>query len=220
MLRNWTLHWCALEWLGYRQHKDHMFTVNDVAPQIPDRVVFPHPEAAALQPSSQDAVIFASSSELRVKETNSLLGKLHHNDQQMLEVIAADSELVVQLTFSTSPLLSDEQHTTPPKESVGYLGIIVYGPKHRLDDVGFFFTQCECYLQDPIGCDRNVPYLNPQCLFSLYERPSMTFELSQHQQHSFQDYTKASFDILADFETRDPLKETPTPTALRTPLKL
>ncbi|PZD31108.1 hypothetical protein A1F97_09928 [Pyrenophora tritici-repentis] len=81
-------------------------------------------------------------------------------------------------------------------------------------------TQAGCYLDDPVGCDRNVPYMNPQCLFSLHERPPMTFELLPLQQPHIDNFAQASLDVLSGFETTDDLELSANPTALRTELKV
>jgi hypothetical protein len=94
-----------------------------------------------------------------------------------------------------------------------YLGVTIYGPRRRLSEVGDVMTQIGCYLNDPVGCDRNVPYVNPQCLFSLHEQPPMTFDLVQMQR------TGASLDVLAGFETSDSFELAASPIALHTELK-
>jgi hypothetical protein len=81
-------------------------------------------------------------------------------------------------------------------------------------------TQAGCYLDDPVGCDRNVPYMNPQYLCSLHEEPSMTFELSQLQHSLVENSAQASRDILSGFETTEDLDLSDTPTALRTKLQM
>lgn len=87
------------------------------------------------------------------------------------------------------------------------------------DHVRCFITKCGYYLQDPVGCGLNVPYLNPQCLGSLHESPILTFDLAEVPHKSVDDVTRTPVDILAGFETTDSFEEAPTPTALRTTLK-
>jgi hypothetical protein len=84
--------------------------------------------------------------------------------------------------------------------------------------VGDFVTQCGCFLDDPVGCDRDVPYLNPQCLFGFYGDLPMTSDFI-HKEQTLGDFTPASLDILAQFETTDDIKEAKDPTALYTALR-
>jgi hypothetical protein len=86
--------------------------------------------------------------------------------------------------------------------------------------VGEFMTQAGCFLDDPVGCDRNVPYMNPQCLFSLHERPPTTFELFQLPNPHIENFTRATIDVLSGFETTDDFELTANPTALRTGLQV
>jgi SWI/SNF-related matrix-associated actin-dependent regulator of chromatin subfamily A3 len=173
----------------------------------------------AIAPScTQKSVFFTPPRELRCCISEDLVGQLDNYAGEVLSRLAADDELLLQLTFSASPMVV-ELDTKPPKRTVGFLGIIIYGPKHRFRDVGHFMTKCNYYLEDPTGCDRNVPYMNPQCLFSLHEYPPMTFDLPQVQRHTVDDFTRTPSDILAGFETTDCLAEAATPTALRTALQ-
>ncbi|KAH7085094.1 SNF2 family N-terminal domain-containing protein [Paraphoma chrysanthemicola] len=146
------------------------------------------------------------------------LGCLGNYGGEILLRLNADDQLTLQLALSPSPAIT----TTDKKACKGdtqYLGVILYGPRHRFSDVGDFISRSGCYLDDPIGCDRNVPYMNPQCLFSLHEQPPMTFDLLQPQNQQIEDFTRAPHDVLADFETTTSLQRTAKPTALRTDLK-
>ncbi len=149
--------------------------------------------------------------------TGHLIGKTDDHTSEILKRILADPELVSQLILRKEALVSDNQ-TKSKRRLVGYLSIILYGPRAYLASVGDFMTACGRNLEDPVGCDRNVPYLNPQCLFSMHENPPMTFELSQSFHEEVEGTTHYS-DILAGFETTDTLFETRTPDLLRTKLK-
>ncbi|PSN61328.1 hypothetical protein BS50DRAFT_504751 [Corynespora cassiicola Philippines] len=146
------------------------------------------------------------------------LGRLDDHTREALSTLQADGELHLQLTYSTTPL-TPENSTKPPRGTVGFLSTILYGPRGRLYDVGYFTAQCGHYLEDPLGCDRNVPYLNPQCLSSIYEEPPMTFDLINLGQHQVDDFMPKPCDLLAGFETTDELGESHTPNALCTQLK-
>jgi hypothetical protein len=173
----------------------------------------------AIAPScTQETVFFTPSRELRRCPSADLVGHLDNYAGEVLSRLAADDELLLQLTFSAFPM-AVELDTKPPKGTVGFLAITIYGPRRRFGDVGHFMTQCSYYLEDPTGCDWNVPYMNPQCLFSLHEHPPMTFDLPQVQHHTVDDFTRTPSDILAGFETTDRLAEAATPTALRTALQ-
>lgn len=145
------------------------------------------------------------------------LGKTDEHTSEILKRLVADSELESQLTLRKDALIPNN-HTKLKRGVVGYLSIIIYGPRSYLASVGDFMTQCGRFLEDPIGCNQNVPYLNPQCLFSMHENPPMTFDLSNPFNLEDEDTTHHS-DILAGFETIDTLFETPAPDLLRTTLK-
>jgi hypothetical protein len=146
-------------------------------------------------------------------------GRLDEYGGELLQRLVADDELVLQLALLPAPLRPTTKRKVS-KDDLQFLAVIIYGPRRRFEDVGDFITQAGCYLDDPIACDRNVPYMNPQCLFSLHERPPMTFELLQLQQPHIEDYTRTSLDALSGFETTDDLQPSANPAALRTELKV
>jgi hypothetical protein len=178
------------------------------------------PEATSSPSCTQEPVFFTPPRELRRCISGPPVGQLDNYAGEVLAKLAADGELLLQLTFSASPT-AVELDTKPPKGTIGFLAIIIYGPKRRFGDVGHFMTECNYYLDDPSSCERNVSYMNPQCLFTSYEQPPMTFDLPQveHQHHTVDDFSQTPSDILAAFETTDRLAEAATPTALRTALQ-
>lgn len=137
---------------------------------------------------------------------------------EVVHTILKDDELNIQLIFSTSQV-SSESDFKPTEGAIGFLSIILYGPKRRSDDVGYFMTKCGWYLEDPVGCDQNVPYMNPQCLFQFYEEPIMTFDLPELAQQGGHEFSRTPVDILAGFETTDCFQEASSPSALATNLK-
>ncbi|KAH7371973.1 SNF2 family N-terminal domain-containing protein [Pyrenochaeta sp. MPI-SDFR-AT-0127] len=174
---------------------------------------------SAMAPSwTSETVFFESGRELRRPKTQDLVGRLDDYVCEVLSRLTADDELILQLTFSASPPAT-ESDTKRSQGNLGSLSIIMYGPKRRSGDVGYFMAQCGYYLDDPTSCDRNVPYMNPQCLFSLQEHLPMTFDLPQMQLKNVDDFAPSPSDILAGFETTDRLPIADTPTAIRTVLQ-
>jgi hypothetical protein len=146
-------------------------------------------------------------------------GRLDDYGGELLCRLVADDELILQYVLSSTPIAPTTDRKSFQNTSQ-FLGVTIYGPRSRFSDVGDFMTQAGCYLDDPVGCDRNVPYMNPQCLFSLHEPPQMTYELQPLQHPHISNFTRASLDILSGFETTDDLELSAHPTALRTELKL
>jgi len=97
------------------------------------------------------------------------------------------------------------------------LTIIVYGPLGLFDDVGDFFQTCNMYLQDPVGCDRNVRYCNPHRLSGLDVEAPMTLDLdSAHHMHISE--ISGNIDLLEGLNAHIDLPETESPPALVTSL--
>ncbi|KAI9640654.1 hypothetical protein NHQ30_010958 [Ciborinia camelliae] len=45
-----------------------------------------------------------------------------------------------------------------------FLNIIIFGPNRMMEEIGEYLSNKTMYLQDPIGCERCVPYRNPHAV--------------------------------------------------------
>ncbi|KAL9065695.1 MAG: hypothetical protein Q9157_007390 [Trypethelium eluteriae] len=144
-----------------------------------------------------------------------LIGTLDAHAAEALSKLETDGQIGLQLCYS----ISTETRLNRRGKASGLLEVILYGPKGRADDVGDFVAKCGHYLQEPLGCDRNVPYCNPHCLSSLDGSLPMTFHLREEQPPVLQKLIRQTKDVLAHFETSEALKETDTPSTLRTQLQ-
>ncbi|CAN9168562.1 unnamed protein product [Alternaria alternata] len=176
------------------------------------------PNHVASSLSIQDPIRFESPRTIRYGVGDAPAGWLDDYGGKLLGTLVADSELILQLVTLSTPVAPTTEKKT--FKNALSLGVIIYGPRYLFSHIGDFMTRAGCYLDDPIGCDRNVPYMNPQYLCSLQEEPSMTFELSQLQHTSVENFSRASLDVLSGFETTDDFDLSDTPTALRTKLKM
>ena len=173
--------------------------------------------ATSLTPTP-DAIRFEPPRTIFRDSANTPVARLDDFGGELLLRLAADDELVLQLSLFSAPIAPPAERRTL-KSTFQYLGATIYGPKRRSGDVGDFLNQAGCYLDDPVGCDRNVPYMNPQCLFTLHETPPMTFDLLQSHELHIDSFSRTSLDVLSRFETTDEFELSASPTALRTELK-
>ncbi|KAL2046939.1 hypothetical protein N7G274_000957 [Stereocaulon virgatum] len=104
-----------------------------------------------------------------------------------------------------------------PIKSVS-LSVILYGPMEILDFIGEILSQCSEYLQPPLRCNRNVPYMNPQSLFRRDGAPLTTFQLQSELSLSSVEAMDQNEDPSAVLETEDSLPETEAPAVIRTTL--
>ncbi|KAK2038227.1 hypothetical protein LZ31DRAFT_130780 [Colletotrichum somersetense] len=109
------------------------------------------------------------------------------------------------------------------------LEIILYGQDNHSDDISLFIDQCnelledqfKLYLQDPVGCDRNVRYCNPQRLPPLDPTAyPYTLDLEQKRQ-TFVDMEdlEPPPEMLELLDSQEDLPEALQPPAIATPLK-
>ena len=94
---------------------------------------------------------------------------------------------------------------------------IVYGSYFFFDAVGEFFQKWRVYLQDPVQCDRNVPYRNPHRLSGLDDNVCMTLEL-ENQRILESRRLPGFYDPSEIWVTKDIKLETEGPDILRTKL--
>lgn len=203
---------------GMVRHIPLIMMANAYIAQYSGLAVNVSPDHIASPPSIQGSISFEPPRKIRYGVGDASFGWLDNYGSKLLSTLAADNELILQLVTLSTPVTAKTERKTL-KDAMS-LGVIMYGPKYRFSHVGDFMTKAGCYLDDPVGCDRNVPYMNPQYLCSLHEEPSMTFELLQLQQTVVENFSRASLDVLSGFETTDDFDLSDTPTALRTKLKM
>jgi hypothetical protein len=97
------------------------------------------------------------------------------------------------------------------------MNAIIYGPDEICDATGEYLAKCGVYLQDPLHCDRDVVYSNPQMLpwtqeivmTSTLACPSATPEIEK---------VASGEDLFSELSTDDHLSLTEAPDAVLTPL--
>ena len=182
--------------------------------QIVDLPVDAANDVTNLQGVGQRAAFLDTKNKIRDYSNGTLIGTLDAHAMEALSKIAIDGQIELQLSY-VKPQESHEKHR---RRDANYLDIILYGPKIRADDLGEFVAKCGYYLQEPSGCNRNVPYCNPQCLSSLYDNPRLTFDLHNEKHHQAKDFAGDIKDFMNSFETTELVIEEQTPCALATPL--
>ncbi|KAL1624893.1 hypothetical protein SLS54_003617 [Diplodia seriata] len=136
-------------------------------------------------------------------------GVLRH--AEAINVLSSEPGLWIQIALTSGDAILKQKNGAKPS-----LNAIIYGPYNLFEDVGKFTQDCDIYLQDPMECVYNVPYVNPHRL-SRAERPPMTFELSRPHQNDIA-VPKDVSDFFANFESGEILDTADTPAALRAQL--
>ena len=97
------------------------------------------------------------------------------------------------------------------------MNTITYGPEDLRDIVGNYLLRCGIYLQDPVDCDRNVIYSNPQVLCRTGERIT-TNELASLNPVPEVEKFFSQDDIFSKLSSDDYLPLIEPPDAIRTTL--
>ena len=149
----------------------------------------------------------------------SIYGSVDSITARILERLKSSPGMTFQM-YCTMELRSDSLPDVPIKRGktiskyVSLLSVILYGPNSMFDRIGEFFSKCKMYLQDPIQCDLNVPYMNPHLLSQPKEKPIMTWEISADELEVSIESVATKPSLLTLLETEDILPETEPPLSL------
>jgi SWI/SNF-related matrix-associated actin-dependent regulator of chromatin subfamily A3 len=100
-----------------------------------------------------------------------------------------------------------------------FLNIIIFGRESLGEKVGEYLSKHKMYLQDPLGCERRVPYRNPHVIQPISCEIVMTdsFDLAHGSLEI--ERLEAGPDLLAQLMEDDiPLSETEPPDIVKTTL--
>jgi SWI/SNF-related matrix-associated actin-dependent regulator of chromatin subfamily A3 len=100
-----------------------------------------------------------------------------------------------------------------------FLNIIVYGREGLEEKVGEYLSKRKMYLQDPLGCERCVPYRNPHIIQPDSGETVMTGSFDSALGNIEIERLEAGPDLLAQLMEDDiPLPETEAPDVVKTTL--
>ncbi|KAK1971833.1 hypothetical protein LY78DRAFT_625065 [Colletotrichum sublineola] len=167
-------------------------------------------------------------------EDSNLNGVVSFDFTYLTAALLADTDIELQVMCSiTEEVLelanSEKRFRGPNLMTKCSLEIILYGQGNHSDDISLFIDQCnelledqlKLYLQDPVGCDRNVRYCNPQRLPPL---DSTIYPYTQDLEQKHQSFVKSEDlepppELLELLDSQEDLPEALQPPAIATPLK-
>jgi hypothetical protein len=142
-----------------------------------------------------------------------LLSDLRRGRGFDLQIFALDTENEVAHSQRT---MASKRHKS---RAVLRIFAIVYGPLSSYKAVGAYIGRFGLNLQDPIFCDRNVEYHNPQRLRRIGQPVLYTHSLGSAQMcTSVEEFGVSACDLFALLEGEKNYAETDTPHALSTNL--
>jgi SWI/SNF-related matrix-associated actin-dependent regulator of chromatin subfamily A3 len=151
-----------------------------------------------------------------------LLGVLDDTTAAILQTLANDSGIRLQFLCRMNPSITSvprkSRERTPSVKAT--LRATIYGEPALFEEVGSLLEESDIFLQDPIGCDRVVPYRNPHCLSSLDPKAEIIMTTVGEADPAI--YTLQSpscpIDFLSKFESDEALPDTEGPPSISTPL--
>ncbi|KAF2233475.1 hypothetical protein EV356DRAFT_503549 [Viridothelium virens] len=145
------------------------------------------------------------------------VGLIEPATAKAIRVLSEDPDIVLQVRCTIKrELLTPRRRKSLKTSSVwcAHLSVIIYGTLKSFDLFGHYLEECGFYLQDPEGCDQNVPYRNPHRLSGTQKNPPMTIE-QQLDYASIQQEAYSSVDLIGSHQE---LPEAVTPSPIITPL--
>lgn len=107
------------------------------------------------------------------------IANLEDRSAQIAQPLEDDSSIDLQIVpaHSAIRILKRHKSRSVQQPTMMSFSIVLYGLRSISEDVGRFCQACDVYLQDPRGCDRNVPYCNPHYLRTEQNDCLTTFEI-------------------------------------------
>ena len=138
-------------------------------------------------------------------------------------VAEMQTQLYCHAKLNSTPQKSSRRDTRrygKPSQS-WFLNIIVFGPEVLGNKIGAYFERHKMYLQDPLWCQRRVPYRNPHIILSESGDIIMTDSFEPSLADLVVEKLEAGPDLLAQLMADDVLlPETEPPDIVMTPLFL
>lgn len=163
--------------------------------------------------------VFGESGKVLSEEDMRLLGLLDEHAREVVQMLFTDPEIELQLSCRGSNAFGQSKRVKTAPSSSTCLSIIIYGAFHLFEDVGAFLQSSGMYLQDPVGCDRDVTYRNPHRLSGLDPDAPTTLQNDTLPVPYSPGIHSNPVELLARFESGDSLLETEGPSSLVTPLR-
>ncbi|RYP70415.1 hypothetical protein DL771_005456 [Monosporascus sp. 5C6A] len=156
---------------------------------------------------SEDGTVLKSSD-------GSLVGKMDEKARQCLFKLAEEEGVHIQFMLNNAD--ASGKYQMQKTRVIAVASAVIYGPEDLGDDIGDFLDKSGYCLQDPFGCELNVPYKNPHCLSTLFEEPPMTSGLLEPEYNRTTIFSVS--DSLRTLQTSETLPEWKQPNAIKTEL--
>jgi SWI/SNF-related matrix-associated actin-dependent regulator of chromatin subfamily A3 len=170
---------------------------------------------------SKISLSFQKPNSLRRIDQDCLFGELDSHIAEIISSIDSKDGIRLQIYCRTINRRAAQgkkgSRKTREKECQYVMNTIIYGPENLHNNVGDYLAACRIYLQDPIDCDRNVQYSNPQFLCRAGGRV-MTYEFASLNAAPRVEKIISQDDIFSQLSCDDYLSLTEAPDPINTTL--
>ncbi|VUC30443.1 unnamed protein product [Clonostachys rosea] len=197
---------------GRRQARENPWE-EEVSSQMLERLpIIPLDISAVIdQPALTDAHLREDGLVRRTSD-GAQIGMLEKGAVHCLLTVSTEIRADIQFMFQTESIPWGKR-----TKATAFASAILYGPMLLADYLGDFIDQCGLTLQEPYGCDYNVPYLNPHYLGALFQPRMMTYDIQRRRMSGLPKQAFSPNEFFAAFETQVHSEQN-TPSALKTEL--
>ena len=150
-----------------------------------------------------------------------LFGALDERSAKILSNLSSEQGITFQIycrTINRRAAQGKRGGRKPGANELQYvMNTIIYGPIELCDPVGEYLSKCGVYLQDPLNCDRDVVYSNPQVICRTTEVVMTSSLVSQNAAPEVEKVISRE-DLFSELCSDDHLSLTDAPDAVSTPL--
>ncbi|KAI0600378.1 SNF2 family N-terminal domain-containing protein [Biscogniauxia sp. FL1348] len=175
--------------------------------------------------TSRCAIRFESAESFVGTEDLTFKGRVNPEFTYLTGALLGESALELEASSSVLDAPSKSRARGKPQRFVTLsrpcsLNIIIHGPAGLFEDIGSFFQDHDIFLQDPVGCERNVRYCNPHRLPLLdTEITKLTSDLAKQPTHVVEmDDVDSRPELLDILNSQEDLAEASQPLSIRTVL--
>lgn len=171
--------------------------------------------------TSKISLIFSKPNLLHHVGRETIFGELDERPAKILASLSTEEGICFQIscrTINRRAAPGKKGSRKPGANELQYvMNTIIYGPAELSDPIGQYLTKCGVHLQDPLDCDRNVPYSNPHIL-SRSDEIIMTDSLISLTLEPEVEKIIAQEDLFSELSSDAHLALTDAPDSIATPL--
>ncbi|KAL6878767.1 SNF2 family N-terminal domain-containing protein [Trichoderma novae-zelandiae] len=170
--------------------------------------------------SQEFPVTLKDSQNFESSDVASIKGLVDPGFTYITDALLGEQDLKLEVTCSLEAGKSSKARFATPLSTPCRLNVTLFGDISLLEEVGSFFEDHDLYLQDPVGCSRNVLYRNPHKLCDASGPAMWTSDLGrEHAKSAIIESTQPRPELIDVLNSQEDLVEAKQPGSIRSAMK-